>query len=52
LPLDPLSREDGLRLVAQEGVVGSAVGELYRLTRGLPLALRVAAGGSAGVAEP
>jgi DNA-binding response OmpR family regulator len=52
LHLGPLSREDSLRLVAQEGVVGPAAEQLYRLTRGLPLALRVAAGATRGSLTP
>jgi hypothetical protein len=52
LALGPLSREDSLRLVAQEGVVGPAAEQLYRLTRGLPLALRVAAGATRGSLHP
>jgi hypothetical protein len=52
LPLGPLSREDSLRLVEQEGVAGPAAEQLYRLTRGLPLALRVAAGATRGSLHP
>jgi hypothetical protein len=52
LLLGPLSREDSLRLLAQEGVVGPAAEQLYRLTRGLPLALRVAAGATRGSLSP
>jgi hypothetical protein len=52
LLLGPLSREDSLRLAAQEGVTGPAAEQLYRLTRGLPLALRVAAGATRGSLSP
>jgi hypothetical protein len=52
LLLGPLSREDSLQLVAQEGVAGPAAEQLYRLTRGLPLPLRVAAGATRGSLSP
>lgn len=43
LTVDVLPRADSLRLLAREGVTGADAERLYRLTRGLPLALRVAA---------
>jgi hypothetical protein len=52
LVLGPLSREDSLRLVAQQGVTGPAAEQLYRLTRGLPLALRLAAEATRGSLNP
>ncbi|MFA9431958.1 winged helix-turn-helix domain-containing protein [Egicoccus sp. AB-alg2] len=52
LSLGMLPRGDGLRLLRDAGVTGEAAEHLYRLTRGLPLALQVAATATARTSAP
>ncbi|CAN5780765.1 hypothetical protein BH23CHL7_BH23CHL7_06790 [soil metagenome] len=47
LALDPLERADSIELLARHGIAGSRADAIARLTRGHPLALRLAAAAAA-----